>query len=187
MHHLPSGTLTAAVFAITLLGATSGCATHVSAVSFQPSSFVRMKGAVAVASVRYLPAEKSLLQPNQFEFDKAGTVYFDIPLADHLHRCVVRELEASGLAITDSGAQLSIEITRYRLADKFTSLELSIESTWRLTAGGQEVTRSLQAARRHAVYGSRKKAEDMNAMASELYESFFADPAVKALLASTQP
>ncbi|MDX1996453.1 MAG: hypothetical protein SF066_01940 [Thermoanaerobaculia bacterium] len=187
MKHRRTAHLTVAALAVALLGATTGCAVHVSTVPFQPSSFVRMKGSVHVAAVRYLPAEKNLLQPNQFEFDKAATVFFDIPLADHLRRCVVRELEASGLVIADSGAQLTVEITRYRLADKFTSLELSIESTWRLTVGDREVSRPLRAARRHAAYGSRKKAEDMNAMASELYEAFFADPEVKALMAASTP
>lgn len=148
---------------------------------------VPAKGTVSLEAVRYVPANGKQLAPNEFEFNKAGSIYFDIPLADHLRRCVTRELEASGMTIGEGGASLSIDITRYHLADKFTSLELYIESTWLLTNGDKRISRDLRAARRHFAYGNRKKAEDMNAMASELYESFFSDPEVKAILAGSRP
>jgi hypothetical protein len=160
-----------------------GCAVHVSASRFEPSSAVRGKGVVAVESVRYIQAERHSVKPNQFEFNKAGSVYFEIPLADHLRRCIVRELEASGYLVGNGGAKLAVDITRYHLADKFTSLELYIESTWSLTVGEKVVAKKLRAARRHFHYSNSKKADDMNNMATELYEAFFSDPEVKALLA----
>ncbi len=163
----------------------TGCATQVAANRFAPSSAVRGEGRIWVASVRYLPAERGALAPNQFEFNKPGSVSFEIPLADQLRRCIVRELENSGYAVTEhDAAQLSVDITRYHLADKFTSLELSVETTWTLTRNGRSVAETLRAARRHAVYTNSRKAEDMNNMATELYEAFFEKPEVRALLAA---
>lgn len=161
----------------------SGCTVNVRSIRFQPGSAVRVPGAtLEVGDVRYIPAERRVLKPNQFEMNKAGRVFFDIPIADHLRRCITREVEASGMKYGAGGGKLDIEITRFHLADKFWSLELYYEMTWKLTAGGKMISRDLRVQRRRAVYTNTKKAEDMNEMATEAFEQFFEDPEVKALL-----
>jgi hypothetical protein len=145
---------------------------------------VRLRGDVAEVVVKYLPAEKHTLpSPNHVEFNKAGEVRFSKPIAELYRDGVLRELDASGFTlVTDAGATLRVDISRCHLADKFTSLALYIESTWTLTKGDRVFKKDIRTERRHAIYGTAKKAEDFNAMVSEAYEEFFGDPQLKALL-----
>ena len=137
---------------------------------------------ISLEAVRYVPADEGKLAPNQFEFNKAGKLVFEKPLAGYVRQCLEREIDASGFTAGASGKKLTVAITRAHLADNFTNLELYLEMTWKLEADGKTVEKKLRASRKHFVYGSQKKAEDLNAMITELYENFFTDPEVKPLL-----
>lgn len=169
------------LIAMAALVVTSGCTHTVTANRFEPASSVRSQGSVTIGAVRYIPAERKALDPRAFEFNKGGRVLLDTPLADQFRRGVVRELEASGFRVGPGGVALDIDITRWHLADKFTSLELYVESAWTLRAGDRTVSRQVRAARRHFSYTEKKKAEDVNAEITESYEKVFSDPEVLAL------
>ncbi len=119
--------------------ALSACSTTMP-VNYIPSPVMRGGGQVSVGRFRYLPAERGLVAPDQFQKASAtiGVIHMSDPAADLMRTAVLKELVAAGFAVGGASPVIEGDIERF-LYDwiGFVEVDFYLDVTFRIVRDGR--------------------------------------------------
>ena len=154
----------------------SGCSTTLP-VNYIPSATMRGSGDISPGTFRYIPAEKRLVAPNQFQSaDFAiGEIYTSEPVTALIRNAVRKELVAAGFS-TEPGAPLTIngEITKF-LYDwiGYVEVDFYLDITFHVLRNGNEIMVYNASSHQSAPKTMTQDTEAVRAAISKCIDDFF--------------
>lgn len=79
----------------------TGCAHHFTLKDYEAKNYIKFSGTISMGYFNYLPYTSGEVAENQITNSSLAQFYLDQPVADYIKKATIRELQKTGIVISD--------------------------------------------------------------------------------------